>query len=103
MSDTINQVRLQVLPAPSGWRLDCDLPVEANYFRSGGRAEQAARDLAIRLSGLGHDVRVEIHDRQMQIVATQIYFASEDAPPLGAREPESANGVSAASDDIRGD
>ena len=74
MSDQAGQVRLQVRPALGGWQVICDLPIETSYFRSGARAERAARDLAIRLSALGHDVEVVIQDRGQEVVGTQIYF-----------------------------
>jgi hypothetical protein len=71
----MKDIRLQVNPTVSGWRVVCDLPIEATYFRSGARAEQAARDLAVHFSEAGHDVRVLIEDRGEQVVATQRYFA----------------------------
>jgi hypothetical protein len=69
-------VTMQVQPASGGWRVDCDLPLERTYFRSGARAEKVACDLAIRLSGAGHDVQVIISDRTSQIIATRRYFAA---------------------------
>ncbi len=76
--DQVNQVRLTVQPAVGGWQVHCDLPLETSYFRSGARAERAARELAIRLSALGHDVQLIIEDRGRQVVGTQLYFAVED-------------------------
>ena len=75
----MSQVRLQVEPARNGWQLRCDLPIETIYFRSGARAESAARNLAVRLSGLGHDVQVEIQNRDSHVVGTQIYFSPDPA------------------------
>lgn len=69
-------VRVNVLPAAGGWELDCDLPLETTYYRSGGRAEEAARRLALRLSDGGADVKLVVHDLATQPVATQRYFAS---------------------------
>ena len=68
-------ILVSILPAAGGWELDCDLPVETTYFRSGGRAEEAARNLAVRLIGEGNDVKLVVHDRSAQPVATQRYFA----------------------------
>ena len=68
-------VTMQVQPASGGWWLDCDLPLERTYFRSGAQAENVARELALRLSGVGHDVRVIISDRALQVIATRRYFA----------------------------
>lgn len=72
----MNGVDLRVQPASTGWRVGCDLLIEPTYFRSGATAEKVARELAIHLSGLGHDVRVIIEDRARQVVATQRYFAA---------------------------
>ncbi len=79
MPDMIGRILMQVQPAKDGWQVNCDLPIETTYFRSGAQAEGAARSLAVRLSGLGHDVKVEIQDRQSRVVGTQIYFAPDAA------------------------
>jgi hypothetical protein len=71
----MKDVQLQVQPAPVGWWVDCDLPIEPTFFHSGARAETVARSLAIHLSGAGHDVRVVIEDRAHRVVATQRYVA----------------------------
>jgi len=71
----MKEVLFRVQPAPVGWLVGCDLPIEPTYFRSGASAERVARDLAIHLSGAGHDVRLVIEDRTRQVVATQRYFA----------------------------
>ena len=72
---TMADVTMQVQPASGGWWLDCDLPLERTFFRSGAQAENVARELALRLSGVGHDVRVIISDRALQVIATRRYFA----------------------------
>ena len=79
-AEEVSQVRLRVQPAASGWQVHCDLPLETSYFRSGARAERAARDLAIRLSALGHDVQLIVEDRGRRVVGTQLYFALEAEP-----------------------
>lgn len=71
----MHEVVLRVHPAAGGWWVDCDLPLEKTYFRSGARAEAVARSLAIHLSGAGHDVRLMVRDRGDQVVATHRYFA----------------------------
>ena len=68
-------VLVSVHPAAVGWELDCDLPMETIYYRSGGRAAEAARTLAVRLSSRGSDVKLVVHDLTAQPVATQRYFA----------------------------
>ena len=78
-AEEVSQVRLKVQPVANGWQVHCDLPLETSYFRSGARAERAARELAIRLSALGHDVQLIIEDRAGRVVGTQIYFALDDA------------------------
>ena len=78
MSDQLSHVRLTVRPAAGGWQVRCDFPLETSYFRSGAQAERAARDLAVRLSALGHDVQLVIEDRGRQVVGTQFYFALEN-------------------------
>lgn len=71
-------VHILVGPAAGGgWRIDCDLPLEPAYFRSGARAEQTARALAARMSAAGIDAKVVIADRRDQVVATQRYFAPD--------------------------
>jgi len=67
-------VTMRVHPAAGGWWIDCDLPLEPTYFRSGALAEQVARSLALRLSRVGHDVKLVINDRAEQTVATHRYF-----------------------------
>jgi hypothetical protein len=72
----MTDVTLKVQPAAGGWWVDCDLPLEPTYFRSGARAEATARALALRLTDTGCDVRVVINDRAEQVVATHRYFAA---------------------------
>jgi hypothetical protein len=72
----VNDVLLRVNPGAGGWWVDCDLPLEPVYFRSGTRAEAVARTLALHLSGTGRDVRVVIQDRSEQVIATQRYFGA---------------------------
>ncbi len=71
----MNEIVLKVGPAASGWALDC-AELQSTYFRSGARAEAAARRLAILFSGAGRDVRMVVHDSMERSVATHHYFAS---------------------------
>ena len=64
----MNDVVLKVHPAAGGWWIDCDLPLEPTYFRSGARAEQVARTLAMHLRGAGRDVELAIRDRADHVV-----------------------------------
>jgi hypothetical protein len=73
--DGMNDIVLRVGPAASGWSVDCSL-LETTFFRSGARAEAEARRIAIELSGVGHDVRLNVHDRAEQVVATHRYFGA---------------------------
>lgn len=71
----MHEVVLKVHPAAGGWWVDCDLPLEPTYFRSGARAEEAARALALHLRGAGHDVRLQIRDQADHIVEVRRYAA----------------------------
>ncbi|MDZ4370464.1 MAG: hypothetical protein U1C74_03460 [Phenylobacterium sp.] len=71
----MNEVLLRVHPASGGWWIDCDLPIEPTYYQSGAQAEEAARGLATRLSGAGHNVRLVVNDRSQQLVAQHRYPA----------------------------
>jgi hypothetical protein len=72
----MDEVVLKIRPAAGGWWVDCDLPLQPTYFRSGARAEETAQVLALRLSDAGLDVRVLIRDRTDQLVATRRYFGA---------------------------
>lgn len=82
----MSEIQIDVRPAHAWWRLRCDPLIEPMYFGSGGRAERAARELAIKLNGNGHTVRVMIHDRNEKLIATALYVP--DAP--GKTEPPKA-------------
>lgn len=71
--------RLDVMPVVGGWRLVC--PVTGDLmFLSGGQAEQCARQTALLLARLGHEVEVRIHDRFDNLAGTIHYFADDDRP-----------------------
>lgn len=65
---------ITVRPVPGGWRVALD-DFQPQLFLSGGQAERHARDLAARLSEIGDDARVLIHDRTTALVSTRHYFA----------------------------
>lgn len=69
-------VTLRVHPAAGGWWLDCDLPLQPTYFRSGARAEAVARGLAAHLAATGREAQVVITDRGLRDVAAQRYRAA---------------------------
>lgn len=70
----MEEVVLRVGPAASGWEVECDRYLEPTYYRSGARAEEIARSLALHLTGTGCDVRLLIRDRSDRVVATHRYF-----------------------------
>jgi hypothetical protein len=72
-----------VSPLPGGWSVDCPATDNVLVFASGARAEQAARSLGVCLAGLGHDIRIAVHDRHGALVGTAHYFPVED-PSLRA-------------------
>lgn len=49
---------------------------EPTLFRSGGRAEQAARRLACCLAELGWDARVNVHDKHNALIGAFHYFGA---------------------------
>jgi hypothetical protein len=71
----MSEVVMSVMPAGGGWWVNCDLPLEPTYYLSGARAEQTARNLAVRLTEAGRDVRLFVKDRQEQTIATHRYFS----------------------------
>ncbi len=50
---------------------------EPTLFRSGGRAEQAARRLAFCLAELGWDARVNVHDKHNALIGAFHYFGAD--------------------------
>jgi hypothetical protein len=67
-----------VSPVPGGWSVDCPATDNVLVFASGGRAEQAARNLGSCLAGLGHDIRVAVHDRHGVLIGTAHYFPVQE-------------------------
>lgn len=63
-----------VLPLAGGWTVRC-AELEPLVFRSGRRAEEAAKALARCLAALGRHVQVRIQDRAMNLVGAQDYPA----------------------------
>lgn len=81
----VTELKIKVRPAYEGWAIECEPPLETLYFRSGGKAESAARRLALRLCGEGRDVSLVVMDREHNVIGTQLYFGLCDAES-GARE-----------------
>lgn len=71
---------MRVAPAPGGWSIDCDLPLETTYFRSGARAEHIARRIANNLRGAGMNVEVSVRGLDGEVVGVH-RFAGWYRPP----------------------
>ena len=65
---------ISVEPTAGGWRVSLD-DLQPLMFLSGRDAEQHARALAARLTTLGDDAKVLIHDRSSALVGAQHYLA----------------------------
>jgi len=63
-----------VSPLADGWAVLC-AGIEPLVFRSGGRAEAAAKRLAKALAKLGREVQVRVLDRARNLVGTELYPA----------------------------
>jgi hypothetical protein len=63
-----------VSPLADGWAV-LTAGLEPLVFRSGARAEAAARRLATSLAKLGRAVQVRILDRSQNLVGAQLYPA----------------------------
>lgn len=70
-----NQRIIWVQPLAEGWAVICS-GLEPLVFRSGGRAEAAARRLALALAKMGRAIELRILDRARNLVGTQIYPAA---------------------------
>lgn len=72
----MTEVILKVGPATGGgWWMNCDLPLEPTFFRSGADAEHTARALALRLVDNGCDVSLQVSDLSERPIATHRFFA----------------------------
>lgn len=54
---------ITVKPVPGGWVVDQTPDGMPLMFLGGGRAEQKARELAVRVSRTGEAAEVTVHDR----------------------------------------
>lgn len=63
-----------VSPLADGWTVRC-AELEPLVFRSGRRAEEQAKALAVCLAKLGRAAQVRIHDRAMNLVGARDYPA----------------------------
>ena len=66
---------ISVQPMADGWAV-LTPDVEPLVFRSGRKAEEAAKALAARLADLGRAVLVRIHDRSHTLIGTAWYPAA---------------------------
>jgi D-arabinose 5-phosphate isomerase GutQ len=64
---------IRVSPIQGGWSVDYDTLAEAMVFRSGGRAEAAARKIASTLAQNGEEACVVIADRSEREAGRQVY------------------------------
>lgn len=69
----MKQFHVRVRPLAEGWIVEPDGAVEPLIFRSGGRAEAQAHDLARTLAAAGAPVEVLIHDRTSEVVGSTTY------------------------------
>lgn len=74
----MKKFRVRVRPLPEGWIVDPEGAVEPLIFRSGGRAEAQAHDLARTLAAAGAPAEVLIHDRSYEVVGSTTYPPSSD-------------------------
>lgn len=72
----MKEFRVRVRPLSEGWIVEPDGAVEPLIFRSGGRAEAKAHELARTLAVAGAPAEVLIHDRSHEVVGSTKY-----APP----------------------
>jgi len=72
----MREVKMTVGSGAEGWWVDCDLPLEPTYYRSGGHAERAAGEMAVVISKTGCDVKLVILDRRAAVIATRRYFGA---------------------------
>lgn len=72
-----------VAPAGRGWVLRSSALGSEQFFSSGGRAEDAARNLAGRLAEAGRDAELEIVLRD-GAVAGRLTFPARSPPPAAA-------------------
>jgi hypothetical protein len=67
--------KITVGPVDGGWSVRCDHNLEPVMFLSGGRAEQYAKALAMRMSRAGRSAQVLVHDRTLALVGASRYQA----------------------------
>lgn len=65
---------ITVEPGPVGWRVSFD-DLQPLMFLSGWNAEQHARGLAARLSGVGEDTQVMVRDRSYGPAGAHLHLA----------------------------
>jgi len=65
---------ITVEPAPVGWRVSFD-GLQPLMFLSGSKAEQHARGLAARLTGIGKDTQVTVRDQGDSSIRAHLHVA----------------------------
>jgi hypothetical protein len=66
--------RIVVEPAAEGWVVRCLALSIVAVFRSGARAEAAARRLGQAFARTGASALVVVHDRRFDVIGTARYF-----------------------------
>jgi len=83
--------QIAVVALPEGWRVTVDNIANDIIFRSGAKAERAARDLADRLARAGVWSEIRVHLKDGSLAARRL---SPGRPPLasqpGAFDPAAA-------------
>lgn len=77
---------IEVAPFSDGWRIRVDCVANDMVFRSGGRAEAAARRLAERLGRAGQTSELQIRLRDDSLAASQVWPAAPRSPVVEALE-----------------
>lgn len=77
---------IEVAPFSDGWRVHVDRVAHDMVFRSGGRAEAAARRLAERLGRAGQMSELRIRLRDDSLAASQVWPAASRSPAVEALE-----------------
>jgi hypothetical protein len=77
---------VRVTPAEAGWAVQCDDVDNEMMFRSGAKAEAAARRLAQALADAGEPVEIQIHLRDGGRAARFVCFSPALAGEPGRSE-----------------
>ena len=75
----MEEISMTVRSVGGGWMVDGVVGLEPLLFLSGAKAEAQAHRLARCLARTQCDARVEVLDRNEQLLGTACYFADEGA------------------------